>query len=591
MCSINAQDHWKLEDMYPTYAEWRKDLEELKALGAQLSAWKGKAAGSAEALLKTARLYEELGAKMERLSVFAHSNFDQNMSDAPAKELMETCESTISAIDESLAFLAPELMSYTPEDFDRYCQEEPELVRYRQFARDFFAKKAHILDDRMEEFIVRMGDLSDSYNKIFDDLTVNDTVHPDIPGPDGTPVTVTEAGYGATMISPDRDFRKNYFNTMLGLYGSKINTLSSNYYAYVKSNVYIAKGRSYPTARAQSLAENHIPEEVYDTLVATARGGTAPLRDYVSLRKKTLGIEDFHFYDFFLPIVPDVDREYPFEEGRDLVLKATAVLGEDYTAVLKQALDERWIDRYPAKNKVSGAYSTSAYGAHPFMLLNYTKTLDSVFTLAHELGHAMHSWFSTRNQPFIYSNYTLFCAEVASTTNELLLHHYLLEHCGSREMKALLLAKHLDDLRSTFYRQTMFADFEYQTHTLAEQGEPLLPQTLCGIHQQLNRDYYGPELVVDDTLGYEWARIPHFYRAFYVYQYATGISAAIAIARRITSGVSGAVEDYRKFLTTGGSLHPIDELRIAGVDMSRQESVQSTVDQFAATLEQLKELL
>ncbi len=582
---------WRLSDMYAADGDWYRELSELKKLSEQLAARKGNAAASAGDLLETIRLYSATFLKASQLGVYAHSNFDQNMADAAAKELMETFESTCSAMNEKLAFLAPELMRYTLADYERYCGELPELKQYDRLAKDFFAKKEHILDDTMEEFMVRMADLSDSYDKIFSDLTVNDTVHPEIDGPDGKKVTVTEANYGGAMISPDRDFRRNFFNTMLGLYGGHINTLTSNYYAYVKSNVYLAKSRKYSSARAQSLAENHIPEQVYDNLVSTVRAGTAPLREYVFLRKQLLGIDDFHFYDFFVPIVPDVDRQYSYEEAEELVLRATAVLGEDYAALMKTAMEDRWIDIYPAKNKVSGAYSTGAYGHHPFMLLNYDSTLDDVFTLAHELGHSMHTWFSNNTQPFLYSDYSLFCAEVASTTNEMLLYHYMLEHAESKELKALLLSKHLDDIRSTFYRQTMFADFEQQTHARAQQGEPLLPQVLCGIHKKLNEDYYGPELVTDDALSWEWARIPHFYRAFYVYQYATGISAAIAISRRILSGVPNAVEDYRKFLSGGHSQHPIDLLRIAGVDMASPKAVQDTIDEFADTLAQLKELL
>ena len=334
-----------------------------------------------------------------------------------------------------------------------------------------------------------------------------------------------------------------------------------------------------------------MPEEVYDNLIENVRAGVGPLQDYVSLRKKILGISDFHFYDFFVPIVPDVDRSYSYEEGKELVLKAAAILGEDYTTVMKRAVNERWIDVLPGKNKRTGAYSNSCYDEHPYMLLNYTDTLEDVFTLIHELGHSMHSYFSNQNQPVLDADYSIFCAEVASTTNEMLLYHYLLERAETKEQKTLLLAKHLDDIRSTFYRQTMFADFENQTHKLAEAGEPLTPTVLCGIHQKLNADYYGPEFVADQTISWEWARIPHFYRNFYVYQYATGISAAIAISRRILSEGQPAVDDYRKFLATGGSGHPIDLLRIAGVDMASPKPIQDTIADFSETLAQLKALL
>ena len=292
-----------------------------------------------------------------------------------------------------------------------------------------------------------------------------------------------------------------------------------------------------------------------------------------------------------MPLAQEVCRAYPYEEAARLVMEATAPLGEDYAEKMRAALENRWIDVYPKDNKQTGAYSTGTYGFHPYMLLNYDNTLEDVFTLVHELGHSMHTIYSCESQPFVYSDYSIFCAEVASTVNEQLLHHYLLAHCESPALRRLLLAKHLDDLRSTFYRQTMLADFEMQTHAKVEAGEPLLPDVLCGIHAQLNRDYYGPQLVVDDTLSYEWARIPHFYRHFYVYQYATGISAAIAIANRILSGVPGAVEDYKKFLSGGSSQHPIELLRLAGVDMASPQPVLDTVAEFSETLDELKKLL
>ena len=482
-------------------------------------------------------------------------------------------------------------MQYDMDTFNAYCKEEPELERYRHLAEDIFSRKEHVLDTNGEEILSRMNDLAGTYGDIYDDLTVNDTEYPTIDGSDGEKVGVTEAGYGSALLSPDRDFRKRYFEALLGTYGKHMNTISSNYSAAVRAKVYLAKSRKYPSARASALADNFVPEEVYDNLIENVRAGVGPLQDYVSLRKKILGIPDFHFYDFFVPIVPDVDRSYSYEEGKELVLKAAAILGEDYTTVMKRAVNERWIDVLPGKNKRTGAYSNSCYDEHPYMLLNYTDTLEDVFTLIHELGHSMHSYFSNQNQPVLDADYSIFCAEVASTTNEMLLYHYLLERAETKEQKTLLLAKHLDDIRSTFYRQTMFADFENQTHKLAEAGEPLTPTVLCGIHQKLNADYYGPEFVADQTISWEWARIPHFYRNFYVYQYATGISAAIAISRRILSEGQPAVDDYRKFLATGGSGHPIDLLRIAGVDMASPKPIQDTIADFSETLAQLKALL
>lgn len=588
----NLPTRWNLREMFATDEAWRETMAKTMEMVDALAARQGKTAVSAAALLETANQYIAIEENLSALFVFAHSNFDQNMADSAAKGLFESASSCGTIIGEKLAFLAPELMQYSMEDFDRYCKELPELELYRFFAKDFFARKEHILSAGMENLMVRMGDLGSSFQKIFKDLTVNDMQFPEITTPEGEKVRVCEAEYAKALLHPCQDYRREFYTALLGTYGKHINTLTSAYYGSVKSDVFEAKSRNYSTARARSLDANHVPETVYDSLISTVRENTKPLQEYVTMRKQALGLEPFYFSDFFVPLVEDTERRYTYEEACELVLKATAVLGEDYTAVLRRAMEGAWIDVYPAENKVSGAYSTGAYRPHhPYVLMNFTGTLDSVFTLAHELGHSMHTYFSNENQPAVYADYTIFCAEVASTLNEKLLSQYLLEHTDSREEKALLLSKTLDDIRSTFYRQTMFADFEYQTHKLAEEGKPLLPDTLCGLHRSLNELYYGPDLTVDDNLSYEWARIPHFYRAYYVYQYATGISAAYSIAARIAKDGEPAVKAYRRFLTTGGSDHPIELLRIAGVDMASAQPVLDTIHTFEQTLEQLRALL
>lgn len=582
---------WKLEDMFASAKEWEDQLEEVRQLGQQLAGQRGHAAKTPQELLHTIQLYEQVNSKAAQNAVYAYCFFHTDMASAEGKDRVGRLELLLTGLSEDTSFLAPELMQYSYEDFKRYCEALPSLTAYDQLAQDFFARKEHVLDDAAEAILTRMSDLGGGYRQIFDDLVINDTPAPTVDGPEGEPVKVNEAGYGAALQSPDPAFRARYYNALLGLYGGHINTLASNYYGKVKADVYLAKSRKYPSARAAALSANHIPEEVYDNLVSTVRANTQPLQEYVALRKKLLGLDTFHFYDFFVPLAKDVAREYPYEEGADLVLKATAPLGPDYAERMQQALQNRWIDVYPKDNKQTGAYSTGTYGFHPYMLLNYDNTLEDVFTLVHELGHSMHTMYSNENQPFLYSDYSIFCAEVASTTNEQLLFHYLMKNSQNDDLRRLLLAKHLDDLRSTFYRQTMFADFERQTHAMVEQGQPLLPTTLCGIHKKLNEDYYGPALVVDDTLSYEWSRIPHYYRGFYVYQYATGISAAIAIANRILSGTPGAVEDYKKFLSGGSSQHPIELLRLAGVDMASPQPVLDTVAEFQQTLDELKKLL
>ncbi len=582
---------WSLRDMFPCDEDWEKTMQEALALASSLEAKKGKLAVSAAALLQTAEEYLQMQEKLYRLMVFANSNFDQDMSDPVAKKMYENAQNYATAIGEKISFMAPELMQYSMEDFERYCTEEPKLEIYRRYAQDFFARKEHVLNPEMETLLVRMNDMGESFSKVFEDLVVNDMEFPMIRTLEGEEIRANEANYAMALENPDPVFRRDYYKGLLGTYQKYINTLSSIHYGSVKNDCFTAKSRKYTSARAAALFANHIPEEVYDNLLKTVRENVEPLHEYVAFRKKMLGLDTFYFSDLFVPLVKDSARKYTYEEAQQIVLKATAVLGEDYTKLIQKAFDERWIDVYPRDAKRSGAYSTGAYRTKPYILLNFTGTLDDVFTLAHELGHSMHSWFSGENQPMIYAEYSIFCAEVASTLNEQLLSQWLFENSTSKEEKLLLLCKRLDDIRSTFYRQTMFADFEYQTHKLVESGEPLVPETLCGIHRSLNELYYGSEMQVDDYLSCEWARIPHFYTAFYVYQYATGIAASTAIAYRIFTEGEKAVADYRKFLTTGGSDHPINLLRIAGVDMASPEPILNTINTFKKTLSQLKELM
>ncbi len=587
---MEQKTHWNLRKMYPTDECWQEKLASVMRLAETLTAQKGHCADTAEALCQTARLYTQIDEQLYDLLVFANSNFDQDMSNPQAKKLYETAQNAATTIGERLAFLAPELMQYDYETFQAYCRQCPELELYDFFARNFFEKKEHILSDEMEELLIRMRDMGASFEKIYEDLVINDMRFPTVTTSDGQEFAVNEANYALALTSSDRAFRAAYYEALLGTYGQHIHTLTSIYYGSVKDDVFTAKSRRYPSARAHRLFENHIPEQVYDNLLQTVRENTAPLHDYVAYRQQKLGLENVHFYDMFVPLVQNVDRRYTYEEAQQLVLAATAVLGEDYTALIKRAFAERWIDVYPNDNKRTGAYSTGSYTSHPYVLLNFTGTLNDVFTLAHELGHSMHTYFSCQNQPYLYSSYSIFCAEVASTLNEELLSDYLYRHASSDVERAFLLDKKLNDLRSTFYRQAMFADFENETHKQVELGEPLLPEKLCALHGELNRLYYGDNFIVDTALTYEWARIPHFYRAFYVYQYATGIAAATAIAKRILREGADAVADYRAFLTTGGSGHPIDLLRIAGVDMASQQPILDTVEEFRVTLEKLKAL-
>ncbi|MBQ2035079.1 MAG: oligoendopeptidase F [Peptococcaceae bacterium] len=587
----NVKDTWDLTHMFQDAAEWRKNLEEAKQLTKTLSAMQGTITKDADTLYKALQMNDTLGEKLTALFVYSKMYFDQNMSNSEAKDLYETADSVYTAIAEQLSFLEPELLELTPEVFAGYVTEKPELKLYDFMMEGLFEQKAHIFNQQIEEILSKMGALGNSFEKIYDDLSVNDIQYPEIITPEGETMEVNNNNYQVALIHPDAAFRNEFFQKLLGVYKQHINTITSAYYGSVKNDVFIAKSRKYSSARAMALFGNHIPEEVYDNLIATVRKNVAPLQDYVTLRKEVLALPEIHFSDLFVPLVPGIDRTYTYEEAQQIVLEATSVLGEDYTAVLKEAFENRWIDVYPAKNKATGAYAIHSYGYHPFSLLNFTGTLNDVFTIAHELGHVMHSYYSNKNQPYVYSDYCIFTAEVASTVNEQLLFDYLYKNSKSDAEKALLLCNQLDNIRSTLYRQTLFADFENQTHQMVEQGMPLLPDVLCDNYRKLYEIYHGEDFVIDDVLSCEWARIPHFYRAFYVYQYATGISAAVSISKKILNGEKDAVKNYRHFLTCGGSDYPINLLKIAGVDMASPQPIEDTLQYFQEVLDELKPLL
>lgn len=585
------KDTWDLGHMFYNVTAWRDSMEEARGLADELAAMQGTITKDADTLYLALQRNDKLGEKLTALFVYAKMYFDQNMANGEAKEIYESADSIYTAIAEKLAFLEPELLELTPEVFAAYAQQKEELKLYSFMMDVLFEQKMHIFNQQIEEILNKMGALGNSFEKIYDDLTVNDIVYPEITTPEGEVLEVNNNNYQIALLHPDAKFRYEFFTKLLGVYQQYVNSITSVYYGSVKNDVFAAKSRKYSSARAMALSGNHIPEEVYDNLIDTVRKHAEPLQEYVTLRKEVLGLSEIHFSDLFVPLVPGIDRTYTYEEAQKIVLEATAVLGEDYTAVLKEAFENRWIDVYPAKNKATGAYAIHAYGYHPFSLLNFTGTLNDVFTIAHELGHVMHSYYSNKTQPYVYSDYCIFTAEVASTVNEQLLFDYLYKNSQSDAEKALLLCNQLDNIRSTLYRQTLFADFENLTHKMVEQGMPLLPDVLCKEYRNLYQIYHGEDFVIDDVLTYEWARIPHFYRAFYVYQYATGISAAVSISKKILNKEPDAVKQYRRFLTCGGSDYPIELLKIAGVNMATPQPVEDTLQYFQDVLDELKSLL
>lgn len=588
---IPIEATWDLSPLYQSQASWEQELKEIEALTAQVVANKGQITSGARILYDTLQTMDKLGIKLEWAGSYSRMAFDVDMSDPQLKNNYEKLDNIYSRLSDQLAFYDPELLQLDPAQFTAYKGEVPELEVYSFMFEKLFQQKGHILSPAEEEIISRMNALAGSFKKIFDDITVNDLDFPEIEDEKGEKIVASETNYRRMLNSYNREARERFFKALLGTYGSHINSLASTINGSIKHEMFLARTRKYSSAREMALHHNYVPANVYDTLIETVRKHVNLLQKYLELRRQTLGYDELHFYDLFVPLVPDVDKKYSFEEAKDTVLAALSVLGPEYINDLKQAFSERWIDAYPNKGKVSGAYANGIFNLHPYTLLNFTGTMEDIFTMAHELGHVMHSYYSNKNQPYVNSDYVIFTAEVASTVNEYLVYRYLLNKAESQAEKAYLISTHLDSIRSTLFRQAFFADFEMQIHAMADNEIPLTPEALCDKYRGLYEYYHGPSFTVDTELTYEWSRIPHFYSAFYVYQYATGISAAIALAKPIYEQVSGAREPYLNFLKQGGSDYPLNLLKKAGVDMSTSAPIELAFADFTQTLELLGKTL
>lgn len=582
---------WNLQALYTSQEEWEKDLQAIETLLEKIKSNKGRITGSSTILLETLNLMDELGIKLEWAGSYARMAFDVDMSNPQSKHNYEKFYNLYSRLGDQLAFYEPELLGMEPSTYERYVQEKSELKIYTFMFEKLFKQREHVLTPAEEEILSRLDTLGGSFKKIYDDIVVNDLEFPEIKDDKGQEIKANEVNYRRMLTSYDRDARARFFQGLLGTYGSHINSLTSIIYGNLKHWMLLAKTRKYPSSRHMALESNHIPLAVYDTLIETVRSNVNLLQQYFDLRKKVLGYDELHFYDLFVPLVEDIHHSISYEEARDMVLDALSVLGQDYQEVLKTAFSERWIDVYPNKGKTSGAYASGVYGLHPYSLLNFTGTLEDVFTMAHELGHVMHSYYSNKTQPYVDSDYVIFTAEVASTVNEYLLYRYLLQRADNPKQKSYLLSMHLDSIRSTLYRQAFFADFEMQIHQMVADDRPVTPDVLCSTYSKLYEFYHGPRFTIDTELTYEWSRIPHFYNAFYVYQYATGISAAITLAKGILDKKPGSLEAYLHFLTRGGSAYPIQLLREAGVDMSASAPIIAALQDFSDTLDSLSKTI
>lgn len=589
----DARYKWAIEDLYKDDEDCKRDYELLKSRIPELTKFRGRLGESAEVLLSMQKLSDELNQLLEKVYVYANQRLHENTDNSTYQNLASQAQGLLVELSESLSFVEPELMELPDGIIETFLDENEELLVYCQYFENIIRQKKHVLPTEQEQLLAAMGEVAESPKDIFSMFNNADIRFPEITGEDGHPVQVTHGRYMSLMQSRNRQVRKDAFEAMYGVYGDWRNTLAAMYRANVKQEAFLAKAHKYTSDLEAALDGSHIPVKVYEQLIEAVHESMPLMYRYMKLRKKLLGVEELHMYDLYVPVIEQDHSEIPFEQAKKTVLEGLAPMGEEYLHLLREGFDHGWIDVYENQGKRTGAYSWGAYGTHPYVLLNYQGTLHDVFTLAHEMGHALHSWYSDEHQPYIYAGYRIFVAEVASTCNEALLIHYLMEQskkAGDRKKTMYLMNYFLEQFRTTLFRQTMFAEFEKITHGLQEQGETLTADRLCEIYYDLNKLYFGEEICVDQEIAMEWARIPHFYTPFYVYQYATGFSAAIALSKQILEQGVPAVEQYKKFLKGGSSMYPLELLKMAGVDMEQKAPVQDALAVFAQYLDEMERL-
>ncbi|MDR3051061.1 MAG: oligoendopeptidase F [Oscillospiraceae bacterium] len=581
---------WDLSAIYPDHAAWDEACERARRDTEAFAAYAGTLGQSKTRLLEALDTYRTLHRRLDSVGTYAFLYRAQDNGDTQAQTMMDKIMNLVVDFDTQTAFLRPELLAL-PETLLADCASDAAFGEHDVFLRELLRDKPHTLTGAEEKLLSLFGEVADGAGSIVQMLTYVDMRFPDIAGEDGQPTPLTEGSYITYMQSPDRRVRQAAFEGVLGAYGALGNTFAAAYANNVKKGVCYAKARRFPGARAMALHPDEVPGDVYDSLVSAVRGRLPDLARYVALRRKALGVTDVHIYDLYAPMTKGFDIKLPYPEAYQLVVEALAPLGKDYTDTLQTAFAQRWIDAYENRGKTTGAFCSECYDAHPYVLLNYKPGLEGALTIAHEMGHAMHSHYSIANNCFAKYHYTIFVAEVASTVNEVLVLRHLLGKHPERAAQAALLNHLLEAFRTTVFRQTLFAEFEHKAHAMAEAGEALTRDSLCALYRQLNRDYYGAEAEVDACVADEWMRIPHFYNAFYVYKYATGFSAAVAIADKILTQGQPAVSDYLRFLSAGGSLPPMEELRIMGVDMGTPEPVDNALRAFVEMLGRFERLL
>lgn len=588
---IDVKDTWNLESIYANNELWEEDYTALEKDAAEFAKLKGAIEADVSKIPVVLDAYYGLHRRLSKLSVYARMRFDQDTADSTYQTMAAKIGSLGVKIGAASAFVEPEILSYSKEQLEAAEKENERTAYYGRKIEEMLRGQEHTLDAEKEELLAAAGDMAEAPDDIFSVLMNADMKYPDIVLEDGTHLPLTNSTYISYMESPDRAVREGAFKTLYGQIENLKNTFAAIYRGNLKQAKFYAQSRKYSSARAMYLADSNVPESVYDNLLSAVHEALPMMYRYVAVRKKVLGVDKLHMYDVYTPIVAAQNQTYEFEQAKQMVLEALKPMGEDYLSHAREGLENRWIDIYPNKGKKGGAYSWGCYDSQPFILLNYTKNLDSVFTLIHEMGHSIHSYYSRTAQDYAYSDYKIFVAEVASTCNECLLMHDLLEKTTDKEQRKYLLNHYLDSFKGTLFRQTMFAEFEKNAHEYCAQGKPLTAEALSQMYLELNQKYFGPDMEKDEEIAYEWMRIPHFYTPFYVYQYATGYSAAVALSAKILKEGKPAVDAYMSFLKGGESKDPIDLLKMAGVDMTTEKPVADALALFGELVTELETLV
>jgi oligoendopeptidase F len=592
---IDPAYQWRLEDIFPDDAAWEAAFRDLQAELPRAASFRGRLGEGPEVLLQALRLRDAMGQALERLFAYAHMHSDEDTRVSTYQAMSDRVSALATQLEGAWAYFEPELLALPEERLRAWVQSPPPeaagLEVYRHKLDDLLRQKPHVLSAPEEELLARAGELARAPQTIFSMLNDADLTFPQVHDEEGRPVELTKARFIRFLESRSRRVREEAFRTLYATYAKQRNTLGAILAASVKRDWFYAQARRYRSCLEMALDADNVPVAVYENLIAAVRAGLPALHRYLRLRRRALGLDRLHMYDLYVPLVEEPRRQVPWEEAVRLVEEGLAPLGEDYVRRYRQGTSSGWVDVYENQGKTGGAYSWGVYGVHPYILMNYQGTVDHVFTLAHEFGHALHSHLASEAQPYTYAGYSIFVAEVASTVNEALLMHHLLERAADRQERAYLVNHYLEGFRTTVFRQVMFAEFEKIIHEMVERGEALTAESLSAAYRELNLAYYGPEVEVDPEIDLEWARIPHFYRAFYVYKYATGFSAAQALAEAVRREGAPARERYLNFLRSGSSRYPVDLLRDAGVDMASPEPVRRALGIFARLVEEMETLV